>query len=796
MWNKIASFILKNSIVLLLVLLISSIYMGYQGTKAKMSYNFSKIIPKTDSVYIENESFKKMFGEDGNTLVLGVQSKRVFDLDFFNDWRRLGETIKNIEIDFEGEKRRPIRDVLSVGHLPALVKDDSTDRFIVENIIPSMVTSQKELDALKEVIFSQKFYDGLIFNEESNVSVMHVTFDTDVLNSGARITVVNKIREISAKHMGKYEEEIHFSGLPFIRTVMATEVRDELILFIFYALGITALLLLIMFRSFFMVIFPMVVVVLGVMWSLGMVSILGFKITILTGLIPPLIVVIGIPNCIYLLNRFHTEFIKHGDKVHAWERVIEKVGVATFFTNLTTAVGFGVFFLTESNLLKEFGLVAGVSIMLTFLISLIFIPVIFKFLPDPTSVQTKYLKNQAMERFIGFVSKRALEGRKLVFAVTSVIVVFAVFGMIKMKAEGFIVDDLPHETKEYRDLMFFEEHFNGIMPFEVVISAKSGKKIRGSRQYKLIKKMDKGQKVMESFDEISRTLSVADGYKFINQAYHNGHTKFYKMPSKMDLSRIKKYVSSESDKASQKIIDAFIADSSRYYRIKGQVKDLGSIKLPVLRDSVKSALSKVFDPEIYDVRITGTSVVFIAGNSYLVKSLIQSLLLAFIIIALIMAFMFRSSKMLLVCLIPNTIPLIITAGIMGYFNIPLKPSTVLVFSVAYGIAVDTSIHFLAKFQQEIHRHEWDTAKTIKIALQETGRSMIYNSLILFGGFVIFVGSNFGGTVALGMLSSITLITAMFTNTILLPSLLMKVEGSIKEKGLKRAKKAALIKDEI
>jgi hypothetical protein len=771
--------------------------MGYKGTSAKMSYEFAKIIPKTDSVFIENEEFKAMFGEDGNTLVLGVQTDRMFQLDFYNDWKRLGDAIREISIDFNGNKTRPIRDVLSVAQLPCLFKDDSLLTFEVSNIIPVDVRDQNELDSLKELIFEQAFYEGLIFNQESKVSVMHVTFDPDVLNSASRIEVVHLIREITSKYMGKYEEEIHFSGLPFIRTIMATQVRDELIRFIFYALGVTAVLLLLMFRSFYMVVFPMIVVVLGVMWSMGLVSSLGYKITILTGLIPPLIVVIGIPNCIYLLNRYHTEIVKHGHKILAWKRVIEKVGVATFFTNLTTAVGFGVFFLTESTLLKEFGLVAGVSIMITFLISLIFIPIVFKFLPDPTSLHTKYLENRAMERFLGFISNRIISGRKLVFIITIIILGTSIVGLLNVKAEGFIVDDLPHNTKEYRDLEFFEEHFNGIMPFEVVVSLKEGKKIKGSRQYKLIKKMSKAQKTMESFDQISRTLSMADGYKFLNQSYNNGHPRFYKMPSKMDLTRIKKYVNDDDDReATKKLISSFIADSSRFYRIKAQVKDLGSINLPILRDSVKNELSKVFDPQTYDVKLTGTSVVFIAGNAYLVKSLIQSLILAFIIIALIMAFMFRSSKMLFVCLIPNTIPLIITAGIMGYFNIPLKPSTVLVFSVAYGIAVDTSIHFLAKFQQEIKRHNWDTAKTINVALQETGRSMIYNSLILFGGFVIFVGSSFGGTVALGMLSSITLITAMFTNTILLPSLLMEIEGSIKKKGDRFNKAEALIKDEI
>ncbi|HIF14323.1 MAG TPA: hypothetical protein EYQ86_02935 [Bacteroidetes bacterium] len=797
MWTQTASFILKYSIILLLILLSLSAYMGYQGTKAEMSYSFSKIIPNTDSVYIENEKFKSLFGEDANTLVLGVQTDKLFNIDFYNDWYRLGKAIKNISINFRGKPNMPIKDVLSVAHLPILVRNDSLKRFDVMDMVPERVNTQAELNKLKEKIFDQTFYDGLLLNKKSNASIMHITFDSEVLNSESRIEVVNKIKDITALHMKKHNTEIHYSGLPFIRTVMATKVKNELIAFIFLALLSTAVILFILFRSLYMVVFPVCVVIMGVMWSMGLISLLGYKVTILTGLIPPLIVVIGIPNCIYLLNRYHTEFVKHGNKIRAWSRVIEKVGVATFFTNLTTSVGFGVFFLTESAILKEFGLVAGISIMVTFVISLLFIPIIFKFLPKPSKIQTKYLDNNIMDRFILFIANRVLKGRRLVFTITIIVVVVSIVGMMRIKVEGFIVDDIPHDTKEYKDLMFFESNFNGVMPFEILISSANGGKFVGKKQQILVKKMEKAQRIIESHNEFSRSLSLADGYKLINQAYHNGNDKFYKLPRSMDLVKMKKYLKEDDSRGlGNKLIKKFVVDSSRFFRIKTQVQDLGSVHLPELRDSIQKKLLKVFDPEVYDVKFTGTSIVFIAGNAYLVKSLIQSLVLAFLIIALIMAWMFRSGKMLFVCLIPNTIPLIITAGIMGYFNIPLKPSTVLVFSVAYGIAVDTSIHFLAKFQQEIDRHSWDTAKTILAALQETGKSMIYNSMILFCGFFIFTFSSFGGTVALGLLSSITLITAMFTNTILLPSLLMKIEGTIKNKGLNKTGSKLFIKDEI
>ena len=844
MWEKLARKLLKNRWIILPILVVGTIFMGIQMQKIGLSYVYAKLVPQPDPVYQNNLRFIKLFGEDANVLTLGVESDKIFERNFFNDWYRLGNDIKaingvNVKITEKDsiysdtvltnqepfiqlrEKKFniyppidsfvdiPIQDVLSIAHLYNMYRNDSTQNMEFHPIINGPVTTDEAMDSIEQLIRSLKFYDGLILNQESMVSAMALTMNPVVLNSKSRVIVVDQIEAFIKAFEAKHNVEIHKSGLPFIRTVVSNKVKNELIWFVALAMSTTAILLFIMFRSLYMVVFPLIVVAFGVIWSLGLVGLFGYKITILTGLIPPLIIVIGIPNCIYLLNRYHSEFTKHGNKMKALTRVIEKVGVATLFTNLTTAIGFGVFFFTGgstyllkelglwhyvtnmlsgTSILKEFGLIAGLSIMTTFVVSLLIIPIIFSFLPEPTKKQTKYLDNRVMENFLEFIAKRILGARKIIFAATLVIISVAFFGMLKMKSETFVVDDIPHESSEYKDLKFFEKHFAGIMPLEIVIDSRKEGKFKGSTAYNPMKRMDKAAKAIANHESFSNVLSIAEGFKFVTQAYYRGNPKSYRVPQSSEAKRIGKYL--EGDEESSKgaeLLANFVDTTGRYARMSVRVADIGSERLPQLVDSLQVQLSKIFGSR-FDIQLTGTSITFLAGTKSLTGSLMQSLILAFIFIAIIMVILFKSGRMLFICLIPNTVPLIVTAGIMGYWGIPLKPSTVLVFSVAYGIAVDTSIHFLAKFQQEIKRHNWDTQKTILVALKETGRSMIYNSLILFCGFITFTGSDFGGTVALGILTSITLIVAMLTNTMLLPSLLLTIEGSIKKSGTKQEAK--------
>ncbi|MCH8902502.1 MAG: MMPL family transporter [Bacteroidetes bacterium] len=770
MWANIARLILRNRPLFLGGLLLLTAFMAWQGRKIEMSYNYAQVIPEDNQKRIEYNHFKELFGEEGNILTLAIQTDSLYKFEVFQDWYKLGNDIKSID---------GVSDVISLAHIYTLEKNDSLKNFALKPIVSKTPVSQLQVDSIKSVIAALPFYEGLLYNSETGATLMAITLEQDYLDSRKRIRLVDAVREEGELFSKTHKMEVHYSGLPFIRTIIATKLAQEMRKFLIYAMIITALVLLFLFRSIFMVIFPLMVVCMGVIACVGIIVLLGFKVNILTGLIPPLIIVIGIPNCIYLLNRYHIEFKKHGNKIKSLQRVIEKIGVAAFFTNLTTAVGFGVFSFTDSKILVEFGIVSSISIMATFLISLIFIPIVFSVLPDPTKIQVRYLDSKIINGIISYVESLIRRHHRAIYIVTGCLIIASIIGIFNIKAEGYIADDIPHEEKEYSDLKFLEKHFNGVMPFEIVLDMKE--KGEASKLATMMK-IEQMQLVLSEYDELSKSLSVAEGMKFINQSYYNGNPKRYKLPNEFEKQFVLPYLA--RFQGDSRLLTGFMDSTRRYTRISMQIADIGSKKLPIFLDDLESKLSVIMNGIDATISYTGTSVVFLEGNNYLIKSLLFSLIIAFILIAIIMGLLFRSIKMILISMVPNLIPLLITAGIMGYFNVALKPSTVLVFSIAFGIAVDTSIHFLTKYRQEIYRHDWDIAKTVSVSLHNTGRSIIYTTMILFFGFVIFTLSDFGGTVFLGMLTSITLVVAMLTNIILLPSLLLSVERSIKREAIK------------
>ncbi len=775
MWTLIARFILRNRLGLLIVLALATAFMGWQAAQVQMSYDGNRLIPDNDPDLLVYQQFQETFGIDGNVMVVGVQSRDLFEVEFFNEWSKVSERVEALPM---------IANVISIANLPELRKNTQERKFDFVPIVKERPQYADEVQRIKAALLNNKLYDGVLLNAETNTTLMAITFTEEVLNSEDRIAAVEEVTRLMDAFAVSNEVEVHFSGLPYVRTIFSTKVAMELKLFSILAVLVTAIVLFLFFRSFYAVFFPILVVVVGATWAMGLIHLFGYKITLLSGLIPALIVVIGVPNCVYLLNKYHDEFRKHGNKIKALSRIIEKIGIATLITNATTAIGFGVFFFTDSAILQEFGLVVALSIMLVFVVSIILIPSVFAYLPSPVEQQLRHLENENVSNFINRLIELVSQYRKGIFAVTSVLAVVAFAGALRLQALSFIVDDLPTDDKVYNDLKFFERHFTGVMPFEVVID--TGRK-GGAQSTAQLAKADEVQEIFASRPEFAQPLSVVQLVKGANQAYFNGNPAYFRLPNAQERNFVLPYLlrtRGENDAALNSLTDS----TRQLIRLSFNVADIGTVKMREAFEEIKPRVDSVFQGTNNKVQYTGTSLIFLKGNAYLINSLVSSLSLAFVIISIIMALMFRSLKIIVISIIPNLFPLLITAGAMGYLGVPLKPSTVLIFSIAFGIAVDDSIHFLTKYRQELRRHAWDIPKTVVVTLRETGPSMIYTSIILFFGFIIFGASNFGGTVALGIMTSTTLIVAMLSNLLLLPALILSFDQ--KEKN-RQQKKSAL-----
>ena len=791
MWRKTGKFILKYRLILLIVLAMATALFGYWGSKVTLGYEFTKAIPTNHPVNKAYKEFKKKYGEDGNLLVVGVQTDQLFRENFFNDYTHLQKELREIE---------GVEDVISVPNSIVLVKNEATEKLEVQKIFSDTTQAQAQIDSSAAIFKNLPFYQGMIYNPQTNAYLMGLRMNASVINSAKRDRAINLVKALTEKFGKDHNIDVKLSGLPYIRTVLASRIANEMQYFLVASIVLSAVILLLFFRSFSSMLLSLGVVIIGVLFSLGTMHLFGYHITLLTAVIPPLIVVIGIPNCIYFLNKYHSSwhsvsknrynlpkgktFNEQKMKQKALVDMISKMGVVTLFCNLAAAIGFAVFALTKSEILQEFGVVAGINIMLLFFISLVLIPAVLSFLPTPKVKHTKYLHNPRLNRWLSRLEKWSLRNRRQVYIITTVVVIAATIGIFRLESNAYMVDDLPKTDKIYTDLKFFEHNFKGIMPLEIVVDTK--KKYGVTRNFRNLQKIDSLTQFLASRPEMARPLSLVEGLKFARQAFYEGDSLNYAMPSEFDLPGLQQYLnmrggtdSAGRENSFNKLVATFMDSARQEARISVNMADIGSYKLPVLLADVQKRVDELFPKSDYNVKLTGSSITFQEGSRFIINGLWESIFWAFLLIALCMLYLFRSFRILLCSLIPNVIPLVITAGIMGWAGVPLKPSTVLIFSVALGIAIDITIRFLVNYKQELP-YQSSVQNTVIQTIHSTGISIIYTSLVLTAGFIIFCFSSFGGTQALGWLTSLTLVTATFTNLILLPALLISLSPKEKE----------------
>lgn len=790
MWESIARLVLKFRLFLLIFLLSVTGFMAYHASRVKMSYDFTRTIPTDNPKYIANQAFRQKFGDDGNLLVIAVQTDKLFQKDVFSNYIALGDTIKRVT---------GVETVLSVTSAINLVKDSLTGKPKAVPIFPAHPASQGEIDSGKAVFLGLPFYRSLLYNPETSTWLMAVNVNKDVMNSAGRIVTVKAITKAVDNFGSRNGLEMHYSGLPLIRTNMATKVARETTGFLLGSVLLYAIILLLFFRSFNTMLLSLGVVIVGVIFSMGTMDLFDYKITLLNALTPILVVVIGIPNCIYFLNKYHTAYQDTGNKHQALLEMIRRMGIVTLFCNISAAIGFGVFALTRSAILHEFGVIAGINIMLLFFISFIMIPCVLSYLPPPRERHIRYLENRWLAAILKKLEIWALHHQKLIYGVTFLVLLLSEAGMLRLKSEGFIVDDLPKKDPIYTDLKFFEKNFKGVMPLEIVVDTKRKNGLRVNT-LRTLDSIDQLSQYIASKPEMARPLSLVEGMKFVRQSYYGGDSASYGVPNSLDLAFLLSYIRSEaagsnpdstagvgsadSGKSAatakaaaansplNRLLKSFIDSNQQELRISVNMADVGSRQLPLILDDLKKKTETLFDSTKYRVEFTGTSVTYLEGSSFVIKGLRDSILWAFVLIAACMLFLFRSFRILLCSLIPNVIPLIITAGIMGWADVRLKPSTVIVFSIALGIAIDITIRFLVNYKQESEKPGVDPQQTVIDTINKTGISILYTSLVLIAGFFIFCFSDFGGILALGWLTSLTLVIATVTNLVFLPALLL------------------------
>lgn len=785
-WNTLASSILRNRILIIVLLVVATFLLALQWKNMRFSYTEANLLPDDAEINQQFETFTKRFGSDGNLMMIGTNDGNLFTPKHFQSWKKLADTIATFP---------EVKSVLGIHNLQKLVKKENPKRFDFDFILDqSKDLTEADLKEYQQTLIKDlPFYKGLIISPNNQTVQTAIYLHDSIVNSSLRKDfVVNKIIPLVDDFKANSEMEIHVSGMPYIRTLNSENIVGEIQWFVLAALFVTSFIFFFFFRSFRATLIAMFTVIIGVMWAFGFLGLLGFEITVLTAVIPPLIIIIGIPNCIFLINKYQQEIKKHGNQAKSLQRVITKVGNATLMTNLTTASGFITFVLTGSELLMEFGILASINIVAIFVLSLLIIPIIYSYMPSPKEKHLKHLGKQWIEGFVDWIVKMVRFKRVTIYFAAVAILVLSVIGIYKIKVSGSILEDMPQNAEFFKDLKFFEREFEGVLPLEIMINTR---KKNGVVKLSNLKKMERLESELNDIEELSKPLSVVNLAKYSKQAFYNGKEKYYQLPTSGERNFMMPYLKSLSEGEGQSSLTSYVDSTGQFARMTVFMQDIGTDEIEKIEERLLPEIEKIFPSDRYDVSLTGKALIYQKGTYYLVNNLLLSLGLAIFLIALFMAWMFRSFRMILISLLPNLLPLIMVAGMMGYIGIPIKPSTILVFSIAFGISVDDTIHFLAKYRQELKANNWKIRRSVYPTLRETAVSMFYTSIVLFFGFSVFMISSFGGTVALGGLVSAALLFAMLANLLLLPSLLLSLERNIANKRTLKKPQMNIIDDE-
>lgn len=771
-WELVARVVLRNKILMLSIVTLITIFLGLQWKNISFTYTEANLLPDNDPVNIEYNAFLDKFGEEGNLVIIGLKKDVLFTPKAFKAW---DELMQNLQKDTETDI------VLSVENLKKLTKNDSTQNFELTDFVDiSQTADPVYLKKIQKELFNDlPFYEGLLFNKKSGSIRAAVYLDKAIVNTPIRKDfILEKLIPEIESFKEKTGIDLRVSGMPYIRTMNTETIKGEIGLFMGMSLLITCLLFYFFFRSFRATLISLVIVLIGVMWSFGTLGLLGYEITALTALVPTLIIVIGIPNCIFLTNKYHQEYKTHHNKAKALQRVTTKIGMATLMTNLTTAIGFATFIVSNNDLLIEFGVVTSLNIMGLFLLCLIIIPIFHSYVPPPNERHLKHLDSQSVSSFMNWILHNIKYNRFTIYIISIVFLVISIIGIYQIRISGSLIEDMPKKEAFFQDILYFEKEFDGVMPLEIMIDTKRKK---GVMKLSTLRRMDELQTVINEIPELSKPISIVNLVKYSKQAYYNGNAEYYELPTNQEQTFILSYAKNTAKGGKDNLMKSYVDSTGQYARITTFMRDESGQNIQNIEDELRKEIAKIFPSKQYNVTLTGKAYVFQKGTNYLLDNLMTSLIFAVFLTCFLVGFMFRSFKMVLVSLIPNLLPLLLTAGIMGFLDVPLKPSTILVFGIAFGLSVDDTIRFLAQYREELKKNNWKIRKSVFATFADAGLSMFYTSIVLFFGFMVFMLSSFGGTIALGGLISITLFFGMLSNLMLLPALVLTLNKTLANK---------------
>lgn len=750
-YKTIAKFTLSGIFII-------TLFFGYFLKDLAFDYDFESFFPVNDTDLDFYNEFQTNFTNENEFILIGIESyEGIFQKPFLSDVDSLTKDLKKIDnlqqIQSPTELSQFVTGSLGAMRIPLLHVEDE-ERY--------------ESDSTR-IYSSPDMVNSFFAEDAKSLSIMLLA--KDVLSKEASDAMVTQIDSVMARYTF---DDVHISGRIYGQDYFVNKMKTELIIFTSLGIVMLVLFLTIAFRSFWGVWVPLVVVALSLLWLLGFMTLTGKSLDIMTVLLPTILFVVGVSDVVHILTRYLAELRKGAEKIEAVKTAFKQVGLATFLTSITTAGGFLTLLTANIQPIRDFGMYTAAGVILAFILAFSLLPsiLILKSKPVSSEFLRKDFWYKPMHRMFLFTLKR----RKSILVVSGVMIVLALVGISKLEVDNYLLNDLAPDDPHRQDFEFFEKNYAGVRPFEMAIILKDSSKTLFD--YDVAKELNTLEDYLKEKFEIGFTVSPLTYIKTANRALNTGRPEYYSIPD--DEKQHQKVLKVLKQLERRKEFNTFIDSTRTLGRLNAKVEDYGGKKMMRLNSEMRNELPEIIDTDLLDVRITGMGLLLDKNNKTLAENMILGLLIAFAGIGIIMAVLYKSAKIVFATLIPNIMPLLFIGGIMYLLNIDLNVSTAIIFTIAFGIAVDDTLHYMSKLKLELHAGK-SFLYALKAASITTGKAITVTSIILVSGFITLLSSSFASTYYVGLLVSITLFLAVVIDLIVLPALLITVGGTSKQK---------------
>ena len=733
----------RNRKSLIIGTIIISLLGGIMLPQLKFAFNFEQFFPTGDEDLEFFQQFIEEFETDDNFLLVALKNEpSVFDTTFLSTLKSFSEDCKDVTY------------VKSVQSLPLFgFPMMSPMGPIMKNAVSLNNQQQLKADSIN-IINDERFVYNLI-NKDATSTVVIIKTEDGIQIKESQI-IMNEMDSLLSAYSF---EDFHILGRAYFQTELSELQFREILISTLISGVLIFIVMILIFSKWRSIVIALTSIGLALLLFMGTLALMGRQLSLMAALYPILMLIVGTSDVIHIMTKYFDELRNGNTKKHALELTIKQIGLATLLTSLTTAAGFATLLSSRIIPIQEFGINSAIGVIIAYVVVITFT------CPMLTFFKSEQLFSQKQARFnwtkiLNWSYKFTLRNAKAITVASLVFFILCIYGITKIHTNYELQKNLPQGAKITEDFLFFEKEYAGFRPLELAVTIQEGYDVF---DYEVIEAVEKTEQFLKSQPEIYNAFSLATMIKSLNQMMKGYSANSYSMPTVEEYNRAKPFL----EKIPLMGAEVLISKDKRKTRISSKVKDVGAENIKVMGDRIDRWIAENVDASVVEFKQTGTGIILDKNAEFVRESLLYGLGTALIIVSLLMGFLFRSFKFLLIAIVPNVIPLLFAAALLGYASIALEAGVSIVFAIIFGIAVDDTIHFMSKYKLAKDMYD-DKEKAMHVTFLETGKAIIYTSIILFFGFLVLIFSSNLPSVIIGLLISVTLVSAVIADLFLLP----------------------------